>query len=109
MQVKPHTLVRLCDECNYGSFEGRCTICGCGTPRHTRKRAVQQWLIRLRSRVAIGTGVRGDSGKGVSDAYYCKECVMLEKDRDGCPKIINIGQARSDLFYARKAYNFQSR
>ena len=26
--VKPHTLVRICDECNYGSYEGRCVICG---------------------------------------------------------------------------------
>jgi hypothetical protein len=30
----------------------------------------------------------------VADAYYCKECVKLEKDRDGCPKIINLGSAR---------------
>ena len=38
------------------------------------------------------------SGKGVSDAYYCKECTMLEKDRDGCPKIINLGQAKVKSF-----------
>jgi PHD finger-like domain-containing protein 5A len=74
--VKPHTLVRTCDECNYGSFEGRCTICG---------------------------------GQGVSDAYYCKECVLQEKDRDGCPKIVNLGSARTDLFYERKKYGFKKR
>lgn len=45
--VRPATLVRVCDECNYGSYEGRCVICG---------------------------------GIGVSDAYYCKECTLLEKD-----------------------------
>ena len=45
--VRPATLVRVCDECNYGSFAGRCVICG---------------------------------GVGVSDAYYCKECTMQEKD-----------------------------
>ena len=45
--VRPATLVRVCDECNYGSYEGRCVICG---------------------------------GTGVSDAYYCKECTMQEKD-----------------------------
>ncbi|KAJ2005854.1 kinesin-like nuclear fusion protein [Coemansia thaxteri] len=27
------------------------------------------------------------NGKGVSSAYYCRECTGLEKDRDGCPKI----------------------
>ena len=45
--VRPCTLVRICDECNYGSYQGRCTICG---------------------------------GPGVSDAYYCKECTIMEKD-----------------------------
>ncbi|MBA0658369.1 hypothetical protein Goklo_010580 [Gossypium klotzschianum] len=56
--VRPCTLVRVCDECNYGSFQGRCVICG---------------------------------GVGISDAYYCKECTQQEKDRDGCPKIVNLG------------------
>jgi PHD finger-like domain-containing protein 5A len=48
--VRPATLVRVCDECNYGSYEGRCVICG---------------------------------GVGVSDAYYCKECTLQEKDVSG--------------------------
>lgn len=26
--------------------------------------------------------------------------------RDGCPKIINLGQARTDMFYERKKYGF---
>eukprot|EP00958_Prasinococcus_capsulatus_P013055 scaffold1318_cov388-Prasinococcus_capsulatus_cf.AAC.76 len=41
-------------------------------------------------------------GHAVSDAYYCKECTQQEKDRDGCPKIINLGSAKTDLFYERK-------
>jgi hypothetical protein len=69
--VRPATLVHVCDECNYGSLEGRCVVCG---------------------------------GRGVADAYYCKECVMMEKDRDGCPKVVNLGQNRVDLFYERKKY-----
>ncbi|XP_063236630.1 uncharacterized protein LOC134538945 isoform X1 [Bacillus rossius redtenbacheri] len=48
--VRPCTLVRICDECNYGSYQGRCVICG---------------------------------GPGVSDAYYCKECTIQEKDVSG--------------------------
>ena len=48
--VRPATLVRVCEECNYGSYEGRCVICG---------------------------------GVGVSDAYYCKECTLQEKDVGG--------------------------
>lgn len=72
--VKPHTLVHICDECNYGSFEGKCVICG---------------------------------GIGSSDAYYCKECVLLEKDRDGCPKIVNLGVARTDNYFNRKQQIFK--
>ena len=71
--VRPTVLVRICDECNYGSNQNRCLIC---------------------------------NGKGASDAYYCKECVQLEKDRDGCPKIINLGSVRIDHFYERKKYGF---
>jgi hypothetical protein len=37
---------------------------------------------------------------GISDAYYCKECTLLEKDRDGCPKIVNLGTAK-DRFVLR--------
>jgi PHD finger-like domain-containing protein 5A len=67
--VRPSTQVRICDECNYGSSQGRCVIC---------------------------------NGPGISDAYYCKECTISEKDRDGCPKIINIGSARIDYFTNKK-------
>ena len=74
--VNPHTLVHVCDECNYGSFEGRCVVCG---------------------------------NPGVTDAYYCRECVQQEKDRDGCPKIVNLGSTKTDLFYERKKYGFKKR
>ncbi|KAA6372098.1 MAG: putative pre-mRNA splicing factor [Streblomastix strix] len=42
--------------------------------------------------------------KGVEDAYYCKECTLQEKDRDGCPKIINVGQSKTDAYYDKKKY-----
>ena len=29
------------------------------------------------------------------------QCARLQ-DRDGCPKIVNLGTARTDLFYERK-------
>ena len=48
-------------------------------------------------------------GQGISDAYYCKECVQMEKDRDGCPKIVNLGSAKTDLWYERKKYGFKKR
>ena len=74
--VRPHTLVRLCSECDFGSFAGRCTICG---------------------------------APGTSDAYYCKECVQQEKDRDGCPKVLNLGTAKADAHYQAKKYGSRTR
>ena len=71
--VRLSTLVRICDECNFGRLKGRWVVC---------------------------------NAPGVAGAYYCKECVMLEKDRDGCPKIINVGSAKTDMFYDRKKYEF---
>lgn len=68
--VRPHTLVRLCAECDFGSAtKNMCIVC---------------------------------SAPSTSDAYYCKECVQQEKDRDGCPKVINLGTARADAHYQAK-------
>ena len=58
--VRPNTLVRICDECNYGSFQGRCIICG---------------------------------GPGISDAYYCKECTIQEKDVSGAHVTLRCARA----------------
>lgn len=41
---------------------------------------------------------------GVADAFYCVECTVLEKDRDGCPKVVNVGTAKIDLIYEKKKY-----
>jgi len=46
---------------------------------------------------------------GVTDAYYCRECVQMGKDRDGCCKIVNLGSTKTDLFYERKKYGFKKR
>jgi hypothetical protein len=52
--------------------------------------------------IALVKGVADCFLVGISDAYYCAECTRLEKDRDGCPKIVNLGASRTDLFYERR-------
>ena len=87
--VRPETLVRICDECNFGTYGGRCIICGAPGERETcffKKSHIRTYLCF----------------SGISDAYYCAECTRLEKDRDGCPKIVNLGASRTDLFYERR-------
>lgn len=69
--VRPATLVRVCDECNYGSYAGRCVICG---------------------------------GLGVSDAFYCKECTIQEKDVSAVPGGAGLaGSSSCFLFTAWEA------
>ncbi|KAF8519032.1 PHF5-like protein, partial [Hysterangium stoloniferum] len=67
--VRAETLVRICDECNFGTSGGKCIVC---------------------------------NSPGISDAYYCAGCTRLEKDRDGCPTIVNLGASRIGLSYDRR-------
>ena len=55
-----------------------------------------------------------DRGKGcklkakkVRKAHEVTCAVAVQ--RDGCPKIVNLGAARTDLFYERKKYGFKPR
>jgi hypothetical protein len=41
--------------------------------------------------------------------HYYKECTIQEKDRDSCPKIVNLGSPKTDLFYESKKYGFKKR
>ena len=34
---------------------------------------------------------------------------MLEKDRDGCPRIVNIGVAKKDAYYEEKRYGLSNK
>ncbi|OBS68820.1 hypothetical protein A6R68_02610 [Neotoma lepida] len=131
--VRPCTLVRICDECNYGSYQGRCVICGgpgVSDAYYCKECTIQEkdvsdgkcvicdsyvrpcTLVRICDECNYGS-YQGRcvicGGPGVSDAYYCKECTIQEKDRDGCPKIVNLGSSKTDLFYERKKYGFKKR
>ncbi|CAD0109861.1 unnamed protein product [Aureobasidium uvarum] len=89
--VRPTTLVRICDECSFGNYQNKCVVCG---------GEVRTCFLAL---LSVGH-VADMSSQGISDAFYCFECTRLEKDRDGCPKIINLGSSRTDLFYQKKNF-----
>jgi PHF5-like protein len=104
--VRPETLVRICDECNFGTYGGRCIICGSPgedfsiifpLPHPTTTPAIGSLGGSSLTHIRVSS-----SHLGISDAYYCAECTRLEKDRDGCPKIVNLGASRTDLFYERR-------
>ena len=85
---------RVCETC-----EGRCVICDSHVRLCTLARICDECNFgSLKGRCIICNAL------GVADAYYCRECVLLEKDRDGCPRVINIGNARTDKYFDRKKY-----
>lgn len=45
------------------------------------------------------------AGQGKSTALYCQDCVLLGRNRDGCPRIVNISLSRSDRMYEKKRTN----
>ncbi len=96
--VRPTTLVRICDECSFGNYQNKCVVCG-GEVRPPSCLASFAALGEERKKRLMKVRVQG-----ISDAFYCFECTRLEKDRDGCPKIINLGSSRTDLFYQKKNF-----
>ncbi|RKP02171.1 hypothetical protein CXG81DRAFT_29575 [Caulochytrium protostelioides] len=85
---------RLCENC-----DGRCVICD--------SLVKPKEIVRICDACNYGQ-LAGKcilcGAAGVSDAYYCVECVLQEKDRDGCPKIVNVGASKTDSFYERKRH-----
>ncbi len=90
---------KLCEKC-----DGRCVICDSYVRPCTLVHVCDECNFGANRDRCLICGA-----PGVADAYYCKECTVQERDRDGCPRIINLGQARTDLFYERKKYGFQKR
>lgn len=88
------SIARLCEKC-----DGKCPSCDSYVRPTTLARVCDECSFGNYQNKCIVCG-----GEGISDAFYCFECTRLEKDRDGCPKIINLGSSRTDLFYQRKNF-----
>lgn len=95
---------RLCDKC-----DGKCPVCDSYVRPTTLVRICDECSFGNYQNKCVVCG-----GEGISDAFYCFECTRLEKDRDGCPKIINLGSSRTDVcalslslpFLARRILTF---
>ncbi|WLF78161.1 Pre-mRNA-splicing factor ini1 [Lodderomyces elongisporus] len=73
--VKPTTKVRICQDCSAEYLRNKCIICG------------------------HNLGLNNENGV---DAYYCLECCRMEKDREGCPRVTNVGGNKIDMIYSKK-------
>lgn len=86
---------KLCDKC-----DGRCVLCDSYVRPTAQVRICDECNFGAqKDRCIVCSGPNAQH-----EAFYCRECCLLEKDRDGCPRIINIGSARLDMLYERKKY-----
>lgn len=83
---------KLCNRC-----EGKCPICDNFVHPQEKARICEECAFG-----ASGTKCIICGGKGESEAYYCDECVILGKDRDGCPKILTLNISKADNYYHQK-------
>jgi len=87
---------RLCDKC-----DGKCPVCDSYVRPTTLVRICDECSFGNYQNKCVVCG-----GEGISDAFYCFECTRLEKDRDGCPKIINLGSSRTDVSFLSVSLSF---
>lgn len=90
------TQALLCHHC-----DGKCIICDSYANPQTIVRMCDECAFRqkeLKGRCLICNGAASNP------AYYCRECVLLERDRDGCPKVKNIAPQRRDSHHERKKF-----
>lgn len=83
----------LCEKC-----DGKCPVCD--SLVHPKSR------VRICDSCAFGKFgtmcIICNSSVGVTPAYYCWECCKLGRDRDGCPRILNVGSNRLDRHFEKK-------
>jgi len=113
--VSPCTLVRICDECNYGSYAGRCVICGnrgisdayyCTECTKCEKDVRARYSSLLRANTAWLSAIRD---RCCCCLLFVPLLCVVPPQRDGCPKVVNLGTSKTDLFYERKKYGFKKR
>jgi PHD finger-like domain-containing protein 5A len=113
--VRPATLVHVCDDCNYGSFQGRCVICGgpgVSDAYYCKECTQAEKDVSRGGWVGLGLPPKNHQPPPPppppSSLSHPRASLRLPLvlQRDGCPKIINLGQARTDMFYERKKYGF---
>ena len=85
----------LCIRC-----DGRCPICDSQVNQTTIVRICDECSFGHSSQKCIICGSFGST-----KAYYCYQCTVQEKDRDGCPRVVNLGSAKVDRLYEKKRYD----
>lgn len=91
------TVAKVCTKC-----DGKCPLCD----SYVRPHRIAHLCDECPSNRCI---ICGGSAAGLVDAMFCLECCRLERDRDGCPRIVNVGHSRLDYFYSKRQNAFNPR
>lgn len=84
----------VCPQC-----DGRCPSCDSLVKPTTRARICAECSLGHLVNKCILCGNNTSEG---TPAYYCLECVRMEKDREGCPRILNMGSSRTEVAFRKK-------
>ncbi|KAF2137290.1 uncharacterized protein K452DRAFT_196345, partial [Aplosporella prunicola CBS 121167] len=71
---------KLCDKC-----DGRCLSCDSFVSPSSKARVCNDCAYESEQQKCMICQHDG----AANDAFFCRNCVLLEHDRDGCPRIIN--------------------
>ena len=89
MNLPGSVVGKLCDKC-----DGKCPLCDSDVRLISKARICDSC-----SSNGSGTKCIICGNIGTHEALYCWECYKLEKTRDGCPRILNVGSNRMDRAY----------
>lgn len=97
----------LCDKC-----DGRCPICDShniktinnrNNVNNTTRTSNNLKKVRICDSCSFGnlshSCIICNNPKAQNVAYYCWECCQLERNKDGCPQILNVGSTTIDRHF----------
>ncbi|KAH3902925.1 probable Pre-mRNA-splicing factor RDS3 [Saccharomycodes ludwigii] len=82
---------KVCDKC-----DGRCPICDSMVNPTIKVRICDQCSNNTTKETCI---ICGAKNLAKNTAYYCYQCYILEKNKDGCPKVINVGNNKIERHF----------
>lgn len=95
----------LCHKC-----DGHCPLCDSQNPNTLKLGTVCRICDVCSYQTTLHSTISQNSHKCMmcgqiahqpNVAYYCKNCVLMGKDRDGCPRVINLGESKKDQVFQK--------
>lgn len=93
------TVGKLCDKC-----DGKCVSCD----SYVNLKTTAKICDNCKFGNYINSCLLCGYNNAINTAYFCNSCTLLEKDRDGCPKVINLSMSKKDYIFNKKSIAFNN-